>query len=201
MAVRAKFKVVSVVDETPVVSTAAAEERKRDEYSKDRHREGDLGRSLTAAERRAAAEAREDDEKARVANLGPDPNDMYARPSGLPTRRRIVLDTHYDRGITEDLMYAKSVPWGRLELLVDNPSAMDALLLGSYVYLDLTHTPDLRPIQTVSSPVARVSDPLAPLDPQPRSGPPSAFDAQHPDTLAPMEPQPRTDPRRNRDKK
>lgn len=52
--------------------------------------------------------------------------------------RKIVLEPRYDDSIPEDQRFAQATPSGRLEMVVDNPSAIAALPEGQAFYLDLT---------------------------------------------------------------
>lgn len=50
----------------------------------------------------------------------------------------LVLQPQYDSTIPEDQRFAQATPSGRLEMRVDNPSAVEALQLGKVFYLDFS---------------------------------------------------------------
>lgn len=54
------------------------------------------------------------------------------------TARKVVLTPQYDTTIPEDQRYAKATPSGRIEMQIDNPSALAALLMGQQFYVDFT---------------------------------------------------------------
>src|SRR4051794_40320760 len=53
----------------------------------------------------------------------------------------VILAPEYDTTTPEDQRFAKATPSGRIEMWVDNPSAVAALPLGSYHYVDFTVVP------------------------------------------------------------
>lgn len=55
---------------------------------------------------------------------------------GKPTK--VVLEPRYDESIPEDQRYAKYTPWGRIEMGIDNPAAVDKLVVGKQYYVDFT---------------------------------------------------------------
>jgi hypothetical protein len=52
--------------------------------------------------------------------------------------RKVVLTPQYDNTIEEDRRYAKATPSGRIEMQIDNPSALAALPMGKQFYVDFT---------------------------------------------------------------
>lgn len=52
--------------------------------------------------------------------------------------RKVVLTPQYDNTIEEDRRYAKATPSGRIEMQIDNPSALSALPMGKQFYVDFT---------------------------------------------------------------
>lgn len=53
----------------------------------------------------------------------------------------IDLDPQYDTAIEEDRRFCKATPSGHMKLFVDNPTAIYALELGKYFYVDFTEVP------------------------------------------------------------
>ena len=58
--------------------------------------------------------------------------------SGATTVR---LSPCYDMSIPEDQRFNKATPSGSMQLYIDNPSAVEALELGKYFYVDFTPVP------------------------------------------------------------
>lgn len=55
------------------------------------------------------------------------------------TGRRVVLQCVYDKnGIPEDRQYAKATPTGKIEMVIDNPSAIAQFPIGQQFYVDFT---------------------------------------------------------------
>lgn len=65
--------------------------------------------------------------------------------SWSPHARTVVLTPEYDQSIPEDQRFAQATPSGRLEMLIDNPSALAALPLGEKFYIDITPVPEAQP--------------------------------------------------------
>lgn len=58
------------------------------------------------------------------------------------TARKVVLTPQYDTSIPEDQRYATATPSGRIEMQIDNPSALAALPMGKQFYVDFTAVPE-----------------------------------------------------------
>ena len=54
------------------------------------------------------------------------------------TGRSLTFSPQYDPNLPEDQKYAKATPSGSLTMYVDNPPALEQLVLGKAYYLDLT---------------------------------------------------------------
>lgn len=50
----------------------------------------------------------------------------------------VKLTPQYDEKIPEDRRFAKATPSGSLEMLIDNPPAVEFFEVGKYFYLDFT---------------------------------------------------------------
>lgn len=61
-----------------------------------------------------------------------------------PTLREIMLTAQYDPTIEEDKKFAQATPSGSITMLVDNPSAIAALAIGSSFYVDFTEVPEAK---------------------------------------------------------
>ena len=55
-----------------------------------------------------------------------------------PGSRKVTLTTQYDPSIPEDVSFNKATPSGRIEMLIDNPAAIEKLPLGKLLYVDFT---------------------------------------------------------------
>lgn len=55
---------------------------------------------------------------------------------GKPTK--VVLEPRYDDTIPEDQRFAQATPWGRIEMGIDNPAAVEKLPVGKTFYVDFT---------------------------------------------------------------
>ena len=53
-----------------------------------------------------------------------------------PTVRRLKFTTQYDPAIPEDQRFYKATPSGEFTMLVDNPVALEAFVLGKCYYFD-----------------------------------------------------------------
>lgn len=49
----------------------------------------------------------------------------------------VTLEPRYDETIPEDRRFNEATPWGRLEMFVNNPAALEQLQPGRVFYLDL----------------------------------------------------------------
>lgn len=54
----------------------------------------------------------------------------------------LTLSPQYDDKIPEDRRFAKATPSGTLQMLVDNPSAVEFFELGKPYYLDFSPVPE-----------------------------------------------------------
>lgn len=52
--------------------------------------------------------------------------------------KTLIFQPIYDQSIPEDQRYSEATPSGRLEMLVNNPAALEKFKLGRYYYLDFT---------------------------------------------------------------
>jgi hypothetical protein len=50
----------------------------------------------------------------------------------------VVLEPRYDETLPEDQRFCDATPWGRFEMFVNNPRALEQLQLGRVFYIDLT---------------------------------------------------------------
>lgn len=50
----------------------------------------------------------------------------------------VTLTPEYDQAIPEDQRFAKATPSGQIQLLIDNPPAVEYLKLGGFFYVDFT---------------------------------------------------------------
>ena len=57
---------------------------------------------------------------------------------GYPKSTTLRFDCQYDTSTPEDQRFAKATPSGHVELVVDNPSALDQFVAGKDYYLDFT---------------------------------------------------------------
>jgi hypothetical protein len=54
---------------------------------------------------------------------------------------KIVLNTVYEPDAerdSENARFTKATPWGRVEMGIDNPAALEQFKVGSYYYADFT---------------------------------------------------------------
>lgn len=49
----------------------------------------------------------------------------------------VVMEPRYDETIPEDQRFNEATPWGKLEMFVNNPAALEQLQPGRVFYLDL----------------------------------------------------------------
>lgn len=54
------------------------------------------------------------------------------------SQKKIVLEPRYDKEIAEDVSFCKATPTGRLEMVIDNPAAIEAMPIGMTFYVDFT---------------------------------------------------------------
>jgi hypothetical protein len=50
--------------------------------------------------------------------------------------KKYVFETQYDPSTPEDQRFCKATPSGRIEMIVDNPAAQAAFVLGQDYYFD-----------------------------------------------------------------
>lgn len=62
----------------------------------------------------------------------------YSKTAAGPVT--LVLSPMYDTSIPEDQRFSKANPSGRIEMTVDNPSAVEYLKPGGEFYVDFTAT-------------------------------------------------------------
>lgn len=56
-------------------------------------------------------------------------------------QKTVKLEARYDPAIPEDQRFYEATPTGSLEMLVNNPAALEMLQLGHSFYIDLTPVP------------------------------------------------------------
>jgi hypothetical protein len=61
--------------------------------------------------------------------FGPQPEAAY---------KTVVLEPRYDQTIPEDVRFLLATPSGRMEMRIDNPSALAQFVVGSSFYADFT---------------------------------------------------------------
>jgi hypothetical protein len=61
-----------------------------------------------------------------------------AEVGAYSTMRAIALEPRYDTSIEEDARFSKATPSGSLQMLVDNPDALEMLSIGATFYVTLT---------------------------------------------------------------
>lgn len=49
---------------------------------------------------------------------------------------KLIFETAYDESIPEDKRFCKATPSGKLEMVVDNPIALQFFEIGKYYYFD-----------------------------------------------------------------
>jgi hypothetical protein len=55
---------------------------------------------------------------------------------------KAIFSCQYDpKIIEEDGGFQKAAPWGQTEHIVDNPKAIEQLVIGGYYYFDITPVP------------------------------------------------------------
>lgn len=54
------------------------------------------------------------------------------------TARKLLFSAQYDSTIPEDQKYALATPSGSIEMLVDNPKALEQFQIGKQYYVDFT---------------------------------------------------------------
>jgi hypothetical protein len=57
---------------------------------------------------------------------------------------KIILTTVYEPDGTKDsenARFTKATPWGRVEIGIDNPAALEQFKVGSYYYADFNEAP------------------------------------------------------------
>jgi hypothetical protein len=56
---------------------------------------------------------------------------------GTP-QRKIILEPRYDPKLAEDVSFCKATPSGRMEMVIDNPAALEQMPVGKVFYVDFT---------------------------------------------------------------
>lgn len=57
---------------------------------------------------------------------------------------KLVMTTVYEGDTTKDTenaRFTKATPWGRVEMGIDNPAALEQFKVGSYYYADFNEAP------------------------------------------------------------
>lgn len=57
------------------------------------------------------------------------------------TAKRLIFAAEYDETIPEDQRFQKATPTARIEMTVDNPSAIGAFTIGQCYYFDASPVP------------------------------------------------------------
>lgn len=57
---------------------------------------------------------------------------------GGMTQKKIILTAQYDQKVAEDVSFCKATPTGHIEMVIDNPVALDRMPVGTYFYVDFT---------------------------------------------------------------
>ena len=52
------------------------------------------------------------------------------------TQIKIVLEPQYDQTVAEDVSFCKATPSGRMEMVIDNPVAIERMPIGKTFYVD-----------------------------------------------------------------
>jgi len=52
--------------------------------------------------------------------------------------KKIVLTPQYDPKLAEDVSFSKATPSGRMEMQIDNPTALERMPIGKTFYVDFT---------------------------------------------------------------
>lgn len=56
-------------------------------------------------------------------------------------QKKYIFDTLYDDTIPEDRRFCKATPTGRIEMVIDNPTAQAAFVVGQDYYFDAEACP------------------------------------------------------------
>jgi len=59
-----------------------------------------------------------------------------------PAVKRVLLRPEYDPTIAEDQRFATATPTGEFWMQVNNPFAVEQLVLGKQYYIDITEVPE-----------------------------------------------------------
>ena len=62
----------------------------------------------------------------------------YSNTDPASGAKRVVLETRYDSTVAEDRAFTKYTPSGRLDVIIDNPSVIEQLVVGAFVYIDIS---------------------------------------------------------------
>jgi hypothetical protein len=55
-----------------------------------------------------------------------------------PKSVKLVFSAQYDPSIPEDQRFQKATPWGQVEMVVDNPAALEQFTANRDYYFDIT---------------------------------------------------------------
>lgn len=53
-------------------------------------------------------------------------------------QKKVRFEAIYDQGIPEDVRFYKATPTGHMEMLIDNPAAIEALVPGQSYYFNIS---------------------------------------------------------------
>lgn len=51
---------------------------------------------------------------------------------------KAIFNCEYDPTIADDLKFCKATPTGMCEMVIDNPAALEQLVIGKHYYVDFT---------------------------------------------------------------
>ena len=52
--------------------------------------------------------------------------------------KTFIFNTMYDQSVPENKRFFDATPWGKIEMIVNNPTVFDEFKLGDYFYADFT---------------------------------------------------------------
>ena len=55
--------------------------------------------------------------------------------------RKVILEPRYDDSIPEDRRFCAATPSGKIEMVIDNPAALEQFKPGTVFYVDFTEIP------------------------------------------------------------
>jgi hypothetical protein len=62
----------------------------------------------------------------------------YGTEKYSSTQKTIILTAQYDSKLAEDVSFQKATPTGRMEMQIDNPTAIERMPIGKTFYVDFT---------------------------------------------------------------